>query len=84
MRDSFCKTGDRKAGKAGSGKEWGREPGSNLDIAGNRGALRTYREPGFGTGFPGEKGMVLEIGSYRGNRANPAVFPLPGERETVS
>jgi len=53
-------------------------------LQGNRGALRTYREPGFGTGFPGEKGMVLEIGSYRGNRANPAVFPLPGERETVS
>ncbi|WP_313420032.1 hypothetical protein [Sphingobacterium multivorum] len=34
MRYSFCKAGDRKAGNAGSGTEWGREPGSNLDIAG--------------------------------------------------
>ncbi|WP_289011143.1 hypothetical protein [uncultured Sphingobacterium sp.] len=65
MRDSFCKTGDRKAGKAGSGTEWGREPG--LD-----------------TGSAGETWMILKIGSYRGNRTTPAVFPLPGERETAS
>ncbi len=33
MRDSFCKTGDRKAGKAGSGTEWGREPGLDTGSA---------------------------------------------------
>ncbi|MGJ1415987.1 hypothetical protein ACR784_16165 [Sphingobacterium multivorum] len=80
MRDSFCKTGDRKAGNAGSGTGWGREPGSNLDIAGNRGALRTYREPGFSTGFPGEKGMVLEIGSYRGHPRNRDSIQAPQQK----
>ncbi|WP_312742655.1 hypothetical protein [Sphingobacterium multivorum] len=34
MRDSFCKTGDRKAGNAGSGTDWGREPGLDTGPAG--------------------------------------------------
>jgi hypothetical protein len=36
VRDSFCKTGDRKAGNAGSGKEWGRKPGFGVDFAGGK------------------------------------------------
>ncbi len=61
MRYSFCKAGDRKAGNAGSGAEWGREPGSNLDIAENRGALRTYRELGLDTGSAAETWMEIVL-----------------------
>jgi len=69
VRDSFCKTGDRKAGMADSGAEWGRkvvlawtswEPGLDTGSAGetwgpgNWIVPRTSAEPGLDTGSAGE------------------------------